>query len=112
MYTILGRFVREHNLNMISQLYGVHINFRAPKGRGRYALVCIPESLSVCEWVVSALCIVRSASFFLEIVAFYTQTRGFHEYCRVPGNWQVSRLEVGQDNSKSEPQSVGKIQIH
>ena len=53
LYTILGRFVREHNLNMISQLYGVHINFRAPRGRGRYALVCIPgsERLSVCECV-------------------------------------------------------------
>ena len=34
LYTILGRFVREHKLNMISQLRGVHINFRAPRGQG------------------------------------------------------------------------------
>ena len=35
LYTILGRYVRENNLNMISQLRGVHINFRAPRGKGK-----------------------------------------------------------------------------
>ena len=43
LYIILGRFVREHKLNMISQLRGVHINFRAPRGQGeeRYNILDI-----------------------------------------------------------------------
>ena len=40
LYTILGRYVRENNLNMISQLYGVHINFRAPRGKGKDRTQC------------------------------------------------------------------------
>ena len=35
LHMILGRFVREHKLNMISQLKGVHINFREPRGAGK-----------------------------------------------------------------------------
>ena len=35
LHTILGRYVRENNLNMISQLRGVHINFRAPRSIGK-----------------------------------------------------------------------------
>ena len=76
MYTILGRFVREHNLNMISHLYGVHINFRALRGRGVYVLVCIPgsEHLSMCACeCVCGVYIMRSASFLLEIIAFDIQ---------------------------------------
>ena len=37
--------------------------------------------------------------------------RGDYDYCRVPGTRQLSPLEVGEDNSKSEPKKLGKIQI-
>ena len=49
LYTILGRFVREHKLNMISQLRGVHINFRAPRGQGEaiYNILGIKNNWSV-----------------------------------------------------------------
>ena len=30
-------------------------------------------------------------------------SRGDYDYCRVPGTWQLSPLEVGENNSKFEP---------
>ena len=39
-------------------------------------------------------------------------TRGDYDYCRVTGTLQLSSLEVGEDNSKFEPEMVRKIQIH
>ena len=38
--------------------------------------------------------------------------RGDYDFCRVPGTRQLSPLEVGEDNSKFEPQKLRKIQIH
>ena len=38
--------------------------------------------------------------------------RGNYDYCRVPGTWQLSPLEVGEDNSNIEPKKLRKIQIH
>ena len=35
-----------------------------------------------------------------------------HDYCRVQGTLQLSSLEVGEDNSKFEPEILGKIQIN
>ena len=38
--------------------------------------------------------------------------RGDYDYCRVPGIWQLSPLQVGEDNSKLETKKLRKIQIY
>lgn len=35
MYTILARFIKENKMNMLSQVHGVHIDFRKPRGQGQ-----------------------------------------------------------------------------
>ena len=49
--------------------------------------------------------------FFLKMI-MDCLIRGDYDYCRVPGTWQLSPLEVGEDNSKFEPKTLRKIQIH
>ena len=39
-------------------------------------------------------------------------TRGDYDYCGLPETLQLSSLEVGEDNSKFEPEILGKIQIN
>ena len=39
------------------------------------------------------------------------ELRGDYDYCRVPGTWQLSPLEVGEDNSKLEPKKFKSIDM-
>ena len=45
-------------------------------------------------------------------LASQSTRRDDYDSCRVPETWQMSPLEVGQDNSKFEPKKLRKIQIH
>ena len=48
----------------------------------------------------------------LKIMKIEQLSSGDYDYCRMMGTWQLSPLEVGEDNLTFEPKKFRKIQIH
>ena len=58
--------------------------------------------------VINDVCLSYVSCIMYCLVSVY---RGDYDYCRVPGMRQLSPLEIGEDNSKFEPNKIRKIQI-